>query len=370
MSKHIVIYGSGVAGAQLASRLQSLCHVTLVSPVDYFEVPMAMPRAVVEADIADTSVIPLADFLPKATIIQGRLIELDGNRGVVETMDGERLVLDGDIAVLATGSRYASSLTRAQFGSAAARREQFKSAEDVVRASQKIVIVGSGAVGVELAGEIAESFPGRDVTVIESGDRLLKGTSLKVADHARRTLESRGVKFLTQTRVISPELPANEQIQNDGVVQTNDGQSLPYDALFWCIGGTPNTAYMTPNMADRLDEYGRIQVEPDLRVTGEAALFALGDIANLDEAKKALYVRNHVPVVEQNIRKLLKNPDARLKHYKAKTDDDMMLVTLGKRGGVAHLPGLGMVKANWFTRMAKAATMLVPMYRKQLGLKG
>ena len=36
-----------------------------------------------------------------------------------------------------------------------------------------MVIIGGGAVGVELVGEIAETFPDKHVTLVHSGDHLV-----------------------------------------------------------------------------------------------------------------------------------------------------------------------------------------------------
>lgn len=39
--------------------------------------------------------------------------------------------------------------------------------------SDKVVVIGGGAVGVELAGEIATEFPQKTVTIIHSRERLI-----------------------------------------------------------------------------------------------------------------------------------------------------------------------------------------------------
>jgi hypothetical protein len=47
----------------------------------------------------------------------------------------------------------------------------------------------------------------------------------------------------------------------------------------------------------------------------------------------------------------------------------MMALTLGSSGGVTQLPSpLGIVRASWFNRKVKATHMLVPKFRKVLGL--
>jgi len=50
-SRHVVIYGGGMAGAMLAKRPSDDVQVTLVGPRDYFEVPMAAPRNLVDPSL-------------------------------------------------------------------------------------------------------------------------------------------------------------------------------------------------------------------------------------------------------------------------------------------------------------------------------
>jgi NADH dehydrogenase FAD-containing subunit len=100
---------------------------------------------------------------------------------------------------------------------------------------------------------------------------------------------------------------------------------------------------------------------------GEDRVFALGDITNLKENKMALHVNGQLRVAEANIRALAlgRTPT---KTYKAKTGNPMMAISLGSRAGVAFIPPIGAIRSAWLNRKVKAETMLVPIYRKKLGL--
>src|ERR1700730_13361953 len=100
MKRKIVIYGAGMAGAMLASRIADDFDVTVVAPTDYFEVPMAVPRLMVQPGLADRAVVSIADALPKARHIRGRLVELTEFGGLVDGDDGGRRLVAADIAVL------------------------------------------------------------------------------------------------------------------------------------------------------------------------------------------------------------------------------------------------------------------------------
>src|ERR1700694_5430765 len=90
MKSRIAIYGAGMAGALLASRLAEDFDVTVVAPTNYFEVPMAMPRLMVQPELADKAIISISEALPKVQHIHGRLSELIDAGGLVEGNDGAR----------------------------------------------------------------------------------------------------------------------------------------------------------------------------------------------------------------------------------------------------------------------------------------
>jgi NADH dehydrogenase FAD-containing subunit len=63
-----------------------------------------------------------------------------------------------------------------------------------VKNAKKIVIVGAGAVGVELAAEIVEVYAGKDVTLISSDAKLFQDRPEKLGRVATEWLKSHGVK--------------------------------------------------------------------------------------------------------------------------------------------------------------------------------
>src|ERR1700726_2012583 len=366
MKSKIVIYGAGMAGAILASRLAKNFDVTVVAPTNYFEVPMAMPRLMVQPGLADKAIISIADALPKAHHIHGHLAELTSAGGLVDGDDGARRLVTGDISVLATGSRFAGQLVRSLSGSMEERKAVFHRLEASLAAARRILIVGGGPVGVEMAGEIVETWPGRSVTIVESGAHILGGTAKSASTHAAKFLEQRGVTLLARERIESPS-PGSGVSVEPGEARTTSGRLVGYDVILWCIGGRPNTEYLRAHFSDRLDADGRVRVTPQLLMEGEHRLFALGDITNLKENKMALHVAGQLSVAEANIRAVALGRTP-AKAYKAKTGNLMMAITFGSRAGVLFAPPIGAIRSTWLNRKVKAETMLVPMYRKKLGL--
>lgn len=367
----IVIYGGGIAGALLAKSLSAQFQVVLVDPNDYFEVPMSVPRSLVKPDFANEAIIPFSAALGGVQHVRGALIELRPEAGVVQLADGPKETIKGRITVLATGSAFSNSLMRAISGASAHERKAFyRDYHQRIAQAQRILIVGGGPIGVEVAGEIIEQHPGKVITVLEAGPRLLAGTSQAAASYATQFLKDRGVTILTNERLDSTGSSSAEVFTAAGEARTERGRTIAYDLLIWAIGGKPNTGYMTAHFKSSLNAAGRIRVSPELRVLGAKSLFALGDITDLDENKMAWHVTGQVKAAAHNIRTLLAEPASapKLKAYKPQTGNPNMAVTLGSRNGVVHLSGLGAVHWAPFVRMAKSAHMLVPKTRKALGV--
>ena len=369
-SKGVVIYGGGMAGAVLAKALSAVTDVTLVDPLDYFEVPMAAPRNLVHPEFAEQSIVPFADALPGVRHVQGKLVELSPTAGVVEAVTGQRLQLQAQVTVLATGSRFASQLLRAVDGTSARRRDLYIRYSRCIEVAREIVIVGGGPIGVEVAGEITERHGSKQITIVEAGPRLLGGTTERAALHARRWLETRGVRVLTGERLVEGVADPKDVFGSPGVAITSGGRRVPYDLMIWCTGGRPNTDYLREHFASILNGQGRVKVTPELWVAGHPSICALGDITDLDENKMAWHVAGQVKTAAWNIRQALAGgtDGGSFRKYRPQTDNPSMVVTLGSRAGVAQLKGLGLVKAGWFVSMVKARHMLVPKYRRVLGL--
>lgn len=366
----VVIYGGGMAGAILAKRLSADIKVTLVDPRDYFEVPMAVPRNLLEPSFADVSTIPFERALPNVQMVQGKLVEWTRQGGIIDCGNGVRKKLKGKVNVLATGSRFANSMMRPDSGTREERQSFYQQNAHQIANAKRVVIVGGGPIGVEMAGEISSHFPETQITLIESGSRILRGTSASASLHATRLLKKRGIQILTDDKLLNVSPKDSENSLEPKELVTAKGVQLSFDLLLWCTGAKPNTDYMQPYFSNALDLHQRICVTTALRVVGEQMLFAVGDINNVNENKMAWHVAGQVECAEKNIRRVLAGQvdDSLLTQYKPKTGNQAMAVTFGPDQGMVNLPPLGLITAGWLNRRIKSSHMLVPKYRKILGV--
>lgn len=130
-----------------------------------------------------------------------------------------------------------------------------------------LLIIGGGLTGIEAATELAESYPGLQVTLATKG-KLGATLSAAGAAHIRRVFAKLGVTLIEETAV--ERLTAN-------AAHSADGRVLAFDACLW------TGAFVVPPLAAvaglPVDKGGRILVDEWLRVNNDASIYAAGDAA-------------------------------------------------------------------------------------------
>jgi NADH:ubiquinone reductase (H+-translocating) len=212
---------------------------------------------------------------------------------------------------------------------------------DIARAGHEVnfTVVGGGATGVELAGALAElrstaldaAFPEVDlasvhIRLVEQAPALLLPFDPGLRDYARQQLAGRGIDVLLGTTI--------QEVRSDRVILA-DGTELPSDVTVWAAGvsGPAELAgWELPRGAG-----GRILVGPDLRVRGQDRIFALGDVALIEDqplpqlAQPALQTGRHA--ARQIQRLAAGQPTAAFQYH-----DKGIMATIGRRSAVVQLP--------------------------------
>lgn len=369
--KSILVIGGGAAGHQIAYQLRDIANVTLVDPKTYWEVPMAVPRLLVEPD-GLAARISYASFLGAARHIQGRVTTLTDASAVVALPDGREEVLAFEYAVVATGSTSLDPLIKAQAPTEATRAAELKALHARLRTARSVVVVGAGPVGVETAAELRETLPGVDVTLVHGEDRVLDKAPSKFTGWAQTYLRNKGVRLILGETITTPSISAQPE---DGKVITSSGRSLPANAVVWATGVRPATGIVASSWPDAVQSNGLVKVDPYLRIVGHPTVFAVGDVTNLPENRLAIIAGLHVKSVVGNLKRLIAATapsQIKLKPYKpaspGKGIGKLMIVSLGRSDGLTSLP-FGQFRASFLARKIKSRDMLVGMSRKALGLE-
>jgi NADH dehydrogenase len=229
----------------------------------------------------------------------------------VQSIDpaGNRALIDGEESVPYDYLVVASGAAHAYFGHPewAQRAPGLKTLDDALEMRRRVlrafeaaeregdaekqrrlltfVIVGAGPTGVELAGTIAElaqhtlppDFRNIDthkarVVLIEAGRRVLAGFADDLSAYAQKSLQQIGVEVMLGQPVT--------ECSADGVMY--GGKKLDARTIIWAAGVRASPAAEWLNAP--ADRAGRLQVEPDLTVSGHPDIFAIGDTVTIKDA--------------------------------------------------------------------------------------
>ncbi|KAJ5150383.1 hypothetical protein N7492_010734 [Penicillium capsulatum] len=186
-----------------------------------------------------------------------------------------------------------------------------------VKSSRSIVIVGGGAVGVQMATDLKEHFPEKEVTVIQSWDRVMPNFHPQLHDLIKRRFDELGVKLITGFRVTIP--PGG--FPNDGKalnIQLTNGTTESTELVILTTGQTPNNqsvAHLTPSSDGSSvvnPDNGYIRIRPTIQFQDEkySNFFAVGDIADTGAQKAARPGSVQPAVVAKNVQALIEGRKA------------------------------------------------------------
>jgi dihydrolipoamide dehydrogenase len=209
----------------------------------------------------------------KITSIKGTA-RLTGGLGV-EVFEGETQTLRSRKGIiLATGSA-----PRSVPGIEIDRQRIITSDEAIglKEVPTSIVILGSGAVGVEFAS-IFRRF-GSEVTIIELLPRLVPVEDEAISAELEKAFRKQGIKSYTGARVTSARASGAEV---DVEAQLADGQAMKVRAEYLLVatGRGPVTAGLDADRIGLQMEKGYIKVDSQYR-TSVPGIFAVGDVITL-----------------------------------------------------------------------------------------
>ncbi|MEO9467944.1 FAD-dependent oxidoreductase [Parasphingorhabdus sp.] len=360
MSRKITIVGGGYAGTMLARALDDHADVTLIEPRDHWVHNVAMIRALAQPDLLDQIVMPYDGLLKNGSIVQGRA---EAIRGTTVLLEDDREIA-GDLVILATGSGYAAPFKMQGDDSTAFLKTARKIIAQIDKA-KKLAIVGGGAVGSELAGEIASARPEKQITLVSASDTLFPDYPAKLGRSIVRQLGELGVKVRLGERLSKLQATDQPYKPATGKLALSDGFPIEADLVIPVIGSRPKTDIMKSLQDVVITEDGRAEVDQWLRPTRNPNLFAVGDIAAAGDTMTIVGLTRQVGWLAKTIKAKLRGKEVdSLKPYKP-WPKPLILLPLGEDKGASALP-FG-VTGPLLTRAIKGKKLFIPRYHREFG---
>jgi len=208
----------------------------------------------------------------KITWIKGTA-QLAGG-GTVHVTDGEKQTLQAREIIVATGSA-----PRSVPGIEIDHQRIITSDEAIhlPRVPKSLIIMGSGAVGVEFAS-IYRRF-GSEVTIIELLPRLVPVEDEAVSAELEKSFRKQGIKCLTGTKVTKAAAGAN-RVELEAQGADGKTQKLSAEVLLVATGRGPVTAGLGAEAVGLALDRGYIKVDSLYR-TSVPHVSAVGDVITL-----------------------------------------------------------------------------------------
>ncbi len=190
----------------------------------------------------------------------------------VTDKDGKATELQYKNVILATGAR-ARDLP---FAKADGKRVwTYRHAMTPTEMPKKLLVIGSGAIGIEFASFYNDM--GADVTVVEMLDRLVPVEDADISAHLEKALKKQGMTIMTSAGVSGLDVSDKSVVAK---LKDKSGKeaSVEFSHVIVAVGIVPNTADIgLKELGVAVDERGFLKTDAMCR-TNVAGVWAIGDI--------------------------------------------------------------------------------------------
>ena len=139
---------------------------------------------------------------------------------------------------------------------------------------KKLLVVGSGAIGIEFASFY--NSMGADVTVVEIMDQIMPVEDTEISKVAQKQLEKQGIKFRISAKVASLKKGANNVTAT--IEQGTAKEEITFDRVIAATGVVGNIENLGLESLGVKTEKGCVVIDGFGR-TNVAGMYAIGDVA-------------------------------------------------------------------------------------------
>ena len=289
----ICILGGGFGGLYTAKRLSELPwessqqpEIVLIDKGDRFLFSPLLYELVTGEMQTWEIAPPFTEILADTGIsfLQALVTGIDVENGKIQLDDRPELAYDK--LVIALGGSTPLNLVKG----ALEYTIPFRTLQDAYRLSERlqalerskpdnirVAVVGGGYSGVELVCKLADRLEDRaKLRLVERGDKILPAAPEFNRTAAQQALESRKVWLDLETEV--------EKIDLDSISLSYKGQvdTIPVDLVLWAVG--TQVPELMEDLPFKRNNRGLLTTKPTLQLADRDNIFALGDIADCQDA--------------------------------------------------------------------------------------
>ncbi|HEY9647899.1 MAG TPA: NAD(P)/FAD-dependent oxidoreductase, partial [Chroococcidiopsis sp.] len=292
-SSRICILGGGFGGLYTALRLSTLAwdkpgkpEIVLIDQRDRFLfAPLLYELLTGELQTWEIAP-PYTELLANTGIRfhQAQVSSLDLEARQVHLQGGEALTYDrlvlamgGDTPMDAAPGVAEHAIPFRTIADAYRLEDRLRPLEQSERDKIRVAIVGAGYSGVELACKLAERLGDRGrIRLVERGDQILRNSPTFNREAATSALQARNVWTDLETGVV--------EVTDSTIALDFKGQvdTIPVDVVLWTVG--TKIAEIVQTLPVKHNDRGQVMVTSTLQLVDHADIFALGDLADCQDA--------------------------------------------------------------------------------------
>ncbi|EMG48227.1 hypothetical protein G210_1224 [Candida maltosa Xu316] len=165
--------------------------------------------------------------------------------------------------------------------------DEMKKAKSQIEDASTITVIGAGAVGIEIAGDIKTKYPAKTVNLIHPHESFPpEPLSIEFKNTIQESIETAGINIYLNTRI-------KHQLPNSTDLLTTSDKVISSDLNIWTNSKSNNTNFLsseftrkfiTPSKNISVNQYLQLSSESD---TTYENFFVLGDLVDLPIIKSA-----------------------------------------------------------------------------------